>query len=158
MAVALVSTAGVVTRTLKFGWLLVLSGIGNTSYARALPSQWAGSYSYQYVMGHASDAPAPAWVFNLIVKSDASCELTWQGYQKDDDIICRASSQGDGLQINFVSFADGGTSDPSGSHSYTPGEKLIEIKPGNLGGRLWTKWWALNKDGVLKDGARFERD
>lgn len=139
-------------------WLLVLLAIANTSYAEGLPSQWVGSYSYRYVMGHPSGAPAAAWVFNLIVKPDESCELTWQGYQKDDDIVCEASSKGDELQIKYLSFADGGTSDPSGAAAYKLGETLMELKLGRSGGKLWTKWWGLNKGGILKDGLRFERD
>ena len=119
---------------------------------------WAGTYSYQYVTRHAPYAPAPASVFNLTVKSDGSCELTWQGYKKDDDIICNASGTSDELGIYYVSFADGGRSDSSGYEAYKPGEKLMELKRGKPAGKLRTKWRALNEGGVLTDGLRFERD
>jgi hypothetical protein len=138
--------------------VFALSIIANASYAGRLPSDWTGSYSYQYVMGHASGAPAPAWVFNLIVKSDGSCELTWQGYQKDDDIICNASGKGDDLQVYYVNFANNETWDRSRSELYKPGEKLMELTRERRSGKLWTEWGALNKGGPLKDGARFERD
>lgn len=132
--------------------------VAGVSRATTLPAKWAGSYSYRYVMEHASGAPAPAWVFDLTVKSDGSCELTWQGYQRDDDIICEASGTTNDLQICYVSFADGGTSDPSGFEPYKPGEKLMELKEAVSEGRILTKWWALNKGGALKDGARFEHN
>jgi hypothetical protein len=127
-------------------------------YAATLPTKWIGSYSYQYVMGHSSGAPAPAWIFNLTVRPDGSCELTWQGYQKDDDIICKASGKSEDLEIYYVSFADGGATNPSGYEAYKQGEKLLELKATKSGGKIWTRWGALNKGDVLKDGFRFERD
>ena len=158
MTAALVSTGRRAARARSLRRLLAFWVITTTSFAAAGPMQWAGSYSYQYVMGHASDAPAPAWVFNLTVKSDGSCELTWQGYQTDDDIICKASGTSDELSIYYVSFADGGTLDSSGYEAYKPGEKLMELKRGKPDGKLRTKWRALNKGGILTDGVRFERD
>lgn len=129
-----------------------------SGYAGALPQQWIGNYSCQYVMGHAPGAPAPVWVFNLTVKEDESCELTWQGYQKDDDILCKVSGDSKGLKIHFISFADGRVVNSSGNQVYKSGEKLMELKPIVGDRKIWTKWWALNKVNVLRDGVRFARD
>lgn len=145
----------------KFIYSLVifLSTItSDVSWAGTLPEQWVGSYSYQYVMGHAAGDPAPAWVFDLKVKADGSCELSWQGYQKDDDILCQASADSANLKIFFVNFYNGEASYPDDYRPYKSGEKLLELKMVDSTGKIWTKWGVLNKGGVLKDGVRFSRD
>ena len=138
--------------------ICLLTAVAGSCYAEVVPTRWIGSYSYQYVMGHSVGEPAPAWDFSLTVREDGSCELTWQGYQKDDDILCKASGENGYLRIYYVSFADGTTSDPSGQQAYKPGAKLVQLKSIKNNSVLWTKWGALNKANVLKDGVRFEHD
>jgi len=138
--------------------ICALTAVAGSCYADVVPTRWVGSYSYQYVMGHAAGEPAPAWDFSLTVKADGSCELTWQGYQKDDNIICKASGENSYLRIYYISFADGTTSDPLRQQAYESGAELVEFKSIKKQGALWTKWGALNKTNILKDGVRFTHD
>lgn len=147
-----------VSRSLWFLVALLLMTAAGVSRAGAVPDRWVGSYSYQYVMGHAAGQPAPAWVFNLMIKADGGCELTWQGYQKDDDILCKASGSEDALRIYYASFAGGDVFNSAGFQVYKPDEKLMELETIKGSGKIFTKWWALNKGGVLRNGVRFERD
>lgn len=108
-------------------------------------------------MGHRPGEPAPAWVFDLSIKTDGSCELIWQGYQKDDDIACKAFGSDRDVKIYDSTFVSKDTSGLSGYQPYKPAEQLLELKRTGSDGRLWTKWGALNKGNVLKDGVRFEQ-
>lgn len=138
--------------------VFLLATCAGASRAEAVPDRWVGSYSYRYAMGHAVGQPAPAWVFDLTIRADGSCELTWQGYEKDEDILCKASGSEGDLEIYYASSVDGDISNSSQFPAYRLGEKLMELKLIGESGKIRTKWLALNKGGVLKDGVRFERD
>ena len=83
-----------------------------TCFAQTVLHQWVGDYSYRYVMAHAPGALAAAWSFNLTVKRDGSCELTWQGYQKDDDMLCKVSGDKKELRVFYSRSAN---ASPSGN-------------------------------------------
>jgi hypothetical protein len=126
-----------------------------SSYGAA-PSNWTGEYTYQYVFGHSPGQPAPAWVFDLTIKADGTCELTWEGYQKDEDILCKVSGDEKKIGVYYVSFSDGSTTYPSGYSAYKPGSELFELSsPQN---QLITKWKSIGARNALKDGVRFERN
>ncbi|WP_162877969.1 DUF5991 domain-containing protein [Trinickia diaoshuihuensis] len=107
-------------------FLLVIAS--RWSHAEVLPEKWVGSYSYQHVMGHAVGEAAPAWAFNLTVTANGDCELTWQGYQKNDDILCKASGNTNGLTIYYTGSADGGAGGPAAPLFYRRNEKLMRLE------------------------------
>lgn len=106
-------------------------------------------------MGHAVGEAAPAWAFNLTVTANGDCELTWQGYQKNDDILCKASGNTNGLTIYYAGSADGGAGGPAAPLFYRRNEKLMRLEVIKGSAKNLTKWAALNKAGVLTDGVRF---
>lgn len=135
---------------------LILGLTTGRGFAGVLPERWVGSYSYQYVMGHRKGELAPSWTFDLTIKADGSCELIWEGFQTDDRISCRASGSDRDVKIYFTKLLSDETSDSSGRKTYRAGTLLMQLRRGP-GGKLETKWGALDDAHTLKDGPRFER-
>lgn len=136
---------------------LLLGLIAVRGFAGVLPEQWVGAYSYQYVMGHRKGELAPAWIFDLTIRADGTCDLIWEGFQVDDHISCTASGSDRYANIYFDKSSSGDdTADTFGGNAYAPGALLMQLRRGSRG-RLQTKWGALDDSHTLKDGVRFER-
>jgi hypothetical protein len=139
---------------LRLTAFLILGLAAGSGFAGTLPERWVGSYSYQYVMGHRKGDLAPSWTFDLTINADGTCELIWEGFQMDDRISCSAVGSDRVVNIYFAKWSNDDTSDSSDRDTYEPGTRLMQLRQGP-GGKLQTKWGALDGAHTLKDGVRF---
>lgn len=78
--------------------------------------------------------------YRLQLGADA-CRITAQGFQTDEVIRCQAVSRaGNLIDINFVSYGDGGVANLHGVQLYRLGERLFSLS--DRRGAVWTGWGA----------------
>ena len=113
-------------------------------------SVWSGEYSYEAVLGEnvAEQAIIVEYVLNV---DDKSCQLSIQGYQVFETIMCDAKDDKKVLSIYFKSYEDGSVKNAYGVELYKPGQRLFWLD------NEWvTHWDALVPDeAVAKPGKYF---
>lgn len=117
-------------------------------------SSWQGKYEYQDSIGQTVGGTAVLVDMTLTVSADGKCELLWQGYQRDDDIICKLLPNKKGLDIGFVSYSNGSITYPAtGVAVYQPDDVLFSLS--KQGNNLLTRWAKIRPHGVKQSGEFF---
>ena len=116
---------------------------------------WQGRYEYQ---DNFSDGIQPILTkITLVVRDDQECRLVWNGYQKNEEIVCATRTERGSMEIRFVSFADGDIENEFGVVQYRKGEVMFTLKR-MRDQRLVTTWGErFIPPGVKKSGRYFSR-
>ena len=68
---------------------------------------WDGTYVYEQALGKALSGMSQ-FVTHTLKVSGSECRIDAEGVQTNQHIRCKATPNGDKLDVAFVSFADGG--------------------------------------------------
>jgi hypothetical protein len=135
-------------------------GAACSSYAQGAVDvkSWQGSYEYSGsffdgIQSVISD-------ITLTIGADGSCSLLWEGFQRDENLVCaivKSAQQADGVDVEFLSYPDGKLENAFGVAVYHPKERLFSlIKKGD--GKLITVWSAkYQPPKTKKSGLFFEK-
>lgn len=115
--------------------LLVFSVATPAASLAQTPAAWQGDYVYEHGAGTATV------VEYRVQLSAGDCRITGQGFQTDETIICQVVERpGNLIDVNFVSYGDGGVVNAFGVQPYQPGTRLFSLS--NRNGTIWTGWGA----------------
>lgn len=106
---------------------------------------WDGTYVYEQGLG--KNAGGIALFVKHTLKIDGSdCRFDAKGIQTDVHIRCKATANGDKLDVTFVSFKDGGMLDQFGNKKYTVNQPLFALT--RQGNAIATTWQGYSKNDV----------
>jgi hypothetical protein len=122
---------------------LVLAPLAAVSALAAGP--WHGTYVYEQGQGQNPGGIA-LFVTHTLTINGSDCRIDAEGYQTDEHIRCKATANGDKLDVAFVSFKDGGMNNQFGKKIYTASQPLFTLtKQGNA---IATTWQGYSKNDV----------
>lgn len=99
------------------------------------PAAFLGNYVYEHGAGTGTVVE-----YRVQLGAD-NCRITAQGFQTDETIICRdVERPGNLIDVNFVSYGDGGVVNAFGVQPYQRGERLFSLS--NRNGAIRTGWGA----------------
>ncbi|MGO4580722.1 DUF5991 domain-containing protein [Cupriavidus sp. 2TAF22] len=113
-----------------------------------------GSYGYA---DQFSDGIQPI-ITDIIISIDpgGKCDISWQGFQQDQKIMCTTKAIGNKINILFFKFSDGKTINQYGVAPYSPHECLLSLHKDD--GDLVTKWGKnFSPPGVKKSDHYFRK-
>ncbi len=102
---------------------------------------WDGTYIYEADLGETGGGISAVVEYTLTLAKD-KCQLTIQGYQADESIVCSQAPQNDRVAIRFRSYADGKVTNAYGTQVYKADETLFSLSRSG-GQKLLTQWGAL---------------
>ena len=106
---------------------------------------WDGTYVYEQGLGKGAGGIS-LFVIHTLTIGGSQCRLTAEGYQTDEHIRCKATANGDKLDVTFVSFKDGGMNNQFGKKIYTVNQPLFTLtKQGNA---IATTWQGYSKNDI----------
>ena len=122
---------------------LVLAPLALASALAAGP--WDGTYVYEQGLGKNSGGIA-LFVTHTLTINGSECRIDAEGYQTDERIRCKATTNGDKLDVSFVSFKNGGMNNQFGKQIYTANQPLFALtKKGNA---IATTWQGYSKNDI----------
>lgn len=101
---------------------------------------WQGGYEYQSSFFDGTQSVITD--IKLTIRSDGSCSLLWEGFQKDEGIVCKVDKPKEkvrGINVEFLSYPDGKIENMYGVEVYSPGERLFSLLK-KSDGTLITVW------------------
>jgi len=104
---------------------------------------WDGTYVYEQGLGRNPGGIA-LFVTHKLTVSGGDCRIDAQGVQTDEHIRCKATANGDKLNIAFVSFKDGGMTNQFGKKDYTVDQPLFSLT--RQGNAIATTWQGYKKN------------
>ena len=106
---------------------------------------WDGTYIYEQGLGKNPGGIA-LFVTHTLTNNATDCPIAADGVQTDEHIRCKATANGDKLDVTFVSFKDGGMNNQFGKKIYTVNQPLFTLtKQGNA---IATTWQGYSKNDV----------
>ena len=106
---------------------------------------WDGTYIYEQGLGKNPGGIA-LFVTHTHTINGSQCRIDAEGYQTNEHIRCKATANGDKLDVTFVSFKDGGMNNQFGKKIYTVNQPLFTLtKQGNA---IATTWQGYSKNDV----------
>jgi hypothetical protein len=114
------------------------------SVAALAAAPWEGDYLYEQPIGPGAGG-LQLFVTHKLTIGTNSCRIDAEGYQTDEKIRCKATPNGDKLDVFFVSYDDGKTVNVHGVKIYDPNQKLFTLT--RKGSAISTEWsgYARNK-------------
>lgn len=104
---------------------------------------WDGTYVWEQGLGKNPGGMA-LFVTHTLKIDGPDCRLDAEGAQTNEHIRCKATANGDKLDVTFVSFADGGMNNQFGKKIYSPNQPLFTLK--RQGGAIATTWQGYSKN------------
>lgn len=104
---------------------------------------WDGTYVWEQGLGKNPGGMA-LFVTHTLKINGPDCRLHAEGVQTNEHIRCKATADGDKLDVTFVSFADGGMNNQFGKKIYAPNQPLFTLK--RQGGAIATTWQGYRKN------------
>ena len=106
---------------------------------------WDGTYVWEQGLGKNPGGIA-LFVTHTLKVNGSDCRLDAEGVQTNEHIRCKATANGDKLEVAFVSFKDGGMNNQFGKKIYTANQPLFTLtKQGNA---IATAWQGYSKNDV----------
>jgi len=106
---------------------------------------WDGTYVYEQGLGKNPGGIA-LFVTHTLTINGSDCRIDAEGYQTNEHIRCKATANGDKLDVAFLSFKDGGMLDQFGNKTYTVNQPLFALT--RKGNAIATTWQGYNKNDV----------
>jgi endonuclease YncB( thermonuclease family) len=107
------------------------------SPASASEAGWNGAYSYTHDGGRTAGGSPIVHTWRLTV-SDTGCLFHGEGFQLLQTFRCSTVRNTNRLDVYFVSYGDGGATNPAGVATYKQGDRLFTLL--RDGKRLLTQW------------------
>ena len=118
-------------------------------------ASWNGSYIYEASLGDTVGGDAVVVTYKLTVAPE-KCEVSIEGFQTSESIICKTKALDNLLDVNFQSYADRSTKNKYGIAIYKVGSSLLQLKRSD---NLITTWGELLPDDKLpKTGKYFIKE
>ncbi len=130
---------------LPFGLLVVSLAV--TPALAAGP--WDGTYVWEQGLGKNPGGIA-LFVTHTLKINGSDCRIDAEGVQTNEHIRCKATANGDKLDVAFVSFADGGMANQFGKKIYAPNQPLFTLT--RQGNTIATTWQGYSKTDVDTTG------
>jgi hypothetical protein len=118
---------------------------GLLSGAALAASPWDGTYTFEQPIGPGAGGMQLFVTHTLIIGPPNGCTIVAQGYQTNEQLRCKATPNGDRLDVAFVSHADGKLVNVHNVKIYEPNQKLFTL--GRKGNAITTQWagYSMNK-------------
>ena len=100
-------------------------------------SPWDGAYLYEQPIGPGAGG-LQLFVNHRLTIGANSCRIDAEGYQTNEKIRCKATPNGDRLDVFFVSYDDGKLVNVHGVKIYDPNQKLFTLT--HKGNAIGTEW------------------
>ena len=125
---------------------------GLLSGAALAASPWDGTYTFEQPIGPGAGGMQLFVTHTLIIGPPKGCIVVAVGYQTNNEINCKATANGDKLDVSFVSHEDGKQVNPYGVKIYEPNQKLFTLD--RKGNAITTQWagYSMNKTIGAKPG------
>jgi hypothetical protein len=119
---------------------------GTVASAAFAASPWDGTYLFEQAIGTGSGG-LKLFVNHTLKLGPDGCRVEAEGYQTNEELICKATPNGDKLDVFFVSYADGKTLNVHNVKIYEPNQKLFTLKHKGKDGAVTTEWagYSMNK-------------
>jgi hypothetical protein len=104
---------------------------------------WDGTYLYEQGLGKNPGGIA-LFVNHTLTINGSDCKLTAEGYQTNEEIRCKATANGDKLEVAFVSFKGGKMTNQFGKTEYKAGQPLFTLARNGMA--VATTWQGYNKN------------
>lgn len=106
---------------------------------------WDGTYVYEQGLGKGAGGIS-LFVTHTLTIDGSQCRLIAEGYQTDEHIRCKATADGDKLDVAFVSFRNGATLNRFGIREYTVNQPLFTLM--RRGDAIATTWQGYNRNNI----------
>jgi len=115
-------------------------------------SPWDGTYTFEQPLGPGAGGLQLFVTHTLIIGGPKGCTIVAQGYQTDNELRCKATANGDKLDVAFVSHGDGRPVNVHNVKIYEPNQKLFTLS--RNGKAVTTQWagYSMNKTIGAKPG------
>ena len=118
-------------------------------------ASWNGTYTYEAALGDTVGGDSAVVTYTLTIAPN-KCEISIEGFQTSESIICKTKALDNLLDVNFQSYADGSTKNKYGIAIYKVGDSLLQLKRNE---NLLTIWGELLPDDKLpKTGKYFIKE
>jgi hypothetical protein len=104
---------------------------------------WDGTYVWEQGLGKNPGGIA-LFVTHTLKINGPDCRIDAEGVQTNEHIRCKATANGDKLDVAFVSFADGGMNNQFGKNIYAPNQPLFTLT--RQGNTIATTWQGYSKN------------
>jgi hypothetical protein len=104
---------------------------------------WDGIYVYEQGLGKNPGGIA-LFVTHTLTINGSDCRIDAEGYQTNEHIRCKATANGDKLDVAFLSFKDGGQLDSYGNQKYKVNQPLFALT--RQGNAIATAWQGYRKN------------
>lgn len=106
---------------------------------------WDGTYVYEQGLGKGAGGIS-LFVTHTLTIDGSQCRLTAEGYQTDTTIRCKATADGDKVEIAFASFRGGAMQNRFGVREYTANQPLFILT--RKGNAIATTWQGYNRNNI----------
>ena len=124
-------------------------GLALTTVTALAAGPWDGTYLYEQGLGKNLGGLA-LFINHTLTINGPDCRLDAEGVQTDVHIRCKATANGDRLDIAFVSFKDGSMLNQFGKKQYTVNQPLFSLA--RKGNGIATTWQGYEKNDVDTNG------
>jgi alpha-acetolactate decarboxylase len=106
---------------------------------------WDGTYVYEQGLGKGAGGIS-LFVTHTLTIDGSQCRLTAEGYQTDEHIRCKATANGDKLDVAFASFRNGAMLNRFGVREYTANQPLFTLT--RKSDAIATTWQGYNRNNI----------
>jgi hypothetical protein len=110
---------------------------------------WDGTYIYEQGLGKNPGGIA-LFITHTLKINGSDCRIDAEGVQTNEHIRCKATANGDKLDVAFVSFKDGSMANQFGNKEYTVDQPLFTLT--RQGNAIATAWQGYNKNDASTAG------
>jgi len=110
---------------------------------------WDGTYVYEQALGKSLSGMA-LFITHTLTINGSDCRIDAEGVQTNEHIRCKATANGDKLDVAFLSFKDGGTLNQFGNKQYTVNQPLFALT--RKGNAIATTWQGYSKNDIETAG------
>jgi hypothetical protein len=107
---------------------------------------WDGSYVYEQSLGKNLAGDRTLFVNHVLTIKGGDCQLAADGYQTQEKIRCKATANGDKLEVLFAAKGTNSMGNPIGRAQYKPNEPLFTLT--RKGTTIATGWQGYQKNDV----------
>ncbi|WP_431821324.1 DUF5991 domain-containing protein [Burkholderia sp. F1] len=106
---------------------LIFAAASSPCFSEGVGEVWEGDYEYSNSFWDGVQSVITD--INLKISSNGGCSVSWEGFQKDEKIICSVGkdSVGGGVIIRFVSYSNGDSKNEYGVEVYKPKARLFSL-------------------------------
>jgi hypothetical protein len=135
-------------RSIMVAFTLGLAPMGGVP-ALAVDS-WDGTYVYEQSLGKNLAGDRTLFVNHVLTIKGGDCQLAADGYQTQEKIRCKATANGDKLEVLFAAKGTDSMGNPVGRAQYKPNEPLFTLT--RKGTPIATGWQGYQKNDVQGQG------